>query len=74
MVGAGACCHRPVKLPETSNQKLSPFCTLPLYLSITTLLHALADSHLSAAVFRRLSQSFDTFALTLSSSVSPFFI
>lgn len=34
MVGAGACCHRPVKLPETGNQEaLSLSLSLLIYLS-----------------------------------------
>lgn len=52
MVGVGACCHRPVKLPETGNQEalsLSLFPSLSIYHN--SLPCAQPDSYLSTAHF-----------------------
>lgn len=52
MVGVGACCHRPVKLPETDNQEaLSLFLYPSLSIYHNSLPCAQSDSYLSTAYF-----------------------
>lgn len=75
MVGAGARCHRPVKLPETGNQEapsLSPSPSSSIYHDSAPRAHT--DSYLAAALLPGLSQSPGPFTLTLSFSLPPFSI
>lgn len=74
MVGAGACCHRPVKLPETGNQEALPLSPSPSpFLSIYH--NFPLCSHLSA-VFpsSRLSQSLGSHSHSVVFSFSIFYL